>query len=441
MERVYDEACELKDSVNESNVYSVNQLGNLLSFAGKMYFAQLDVMDAMAANMLNVSSTRILSEAITGYEVSTKSTFGVISSLSEGGLYIDVDTDVHSAIYLGSEDTLSGNTVEQMEEMSKDVSRQYMLSAGFFSSYFESAIWEEITGEESISTISILAGAAEDGVDILAIGKNNLDASIDALRTNDTGKLSDSIVNEIKNAVNEGKLVIIPEKEASIGNWSGYGYILLDNNSGAGAYMISGGLNGGMSPEVLGIVAMVDLTIAVVDLVETVMMVESLLTSIFIMFSANPVALAIGAVIGVGLIAFMTWALANTYSLIEAALSGDVDSVYEILNDTLCNILYFFGAKVLGKVLEKFAATIATKVANKAFNAAVEKCGAEAVERLVKNFGDDAIKYIKKYGDDFVKICDECGEQGFKFVKDYVFGWFYLKNMYYYLKIDFIYHY
>ena len=59
-----------------------------------------------------MTAVRDLSEGITGYEVRCDKLYGRVSGLSEGSLYIDVDTDSHSVI------SLTGD---------EDASREYML--------------------------------------------------------------------------------------------------------------------------------------------------------------------------------------------------------------------------------------------------------------------------------------------------------------------------
>ena len=53
------------------------------------------------------------------------------------------------------------------------------------------------------------------------------------------------MIDDIINAVNNGNIVIIPEKTVTINQWSGSGYMILDPDSCACGYMISGGLSGG----------------------------------------------------------------------------------------------------------------------------------------------------------------------------------------------------
>ena len=72
----------------------------------------------------------------------------------------------------------------------------------------------------------------------------------------------------IKSAVSNGRIVIIPEETLHINQWSGSGYMVLDPDTYACGYMISGGLSGGamtleqmfceyVSQVVMGIVFMV----------------------------------------------------------------------------------------------------------------------------------------------------------------------------------------
>lgn len=52
-------------------------------------------------------------------------------------------------------------------------------------------------------------------------------------------------MTDIRNAVAAGKIVTTSEKSINFNGWKGSGYIITDPSTGSGAYMISGGLNGG----------------------------------------------------------------------------------------------------------------------------------------------------------------------------------------------------
>ena len=57
--------------------------------------------------------------------------------------------------------------------------------------------------------------------------------------------LPSDIRTSIEEAINDGKIVTIHTDEITIDEWKGFGYIITDPYTGAGAYMISGGLSGG----------------------------------------------------------------------------------------------------------------------------------------------------------------------------------------------------
>ena len=48
----------------------------------------------------------------------------------------------------------------------------------------------------------------------------------------------------IRNAVNAGKEVTVHEKSINKHRWKGFGYIVIDSETGAGAYIIEGSGNG-----------------------------------------------------------------------------------------------------------------------------------------------------------------------------------------------------
>jgi hypothetical protein len=57
--------------------------------------------------------------------------------------------------------------------------------------------------------------------------------------------LSGAVKSDIANAVAAGKTVLVPERNLDRGPWKGVGYIIQDETTGAGAYLISGGVSGG----------------------------------------------------------------------------------------------------------------------------------------------------------------------------------------------------
>ena len=87
----------------------------------------------------------------------------------------------------------------------------------------------------------------EKGIELHQFDKENKEGLEETL-----GKLSlsDSEKYRIKQDIEAGHLITIPDEDVTIGSWTGTGYISLDKTTGAGAYMISGSLNGGAKPAI-----------------------------------------------------------------------------------------------------------------------------------------------------------------------------------------------
>jgi len=57
--------------------------------------------------------------------------------------------------------------------------------------------------------------------------------------------VSQEVKTDIINGIHAGQHAIVPQREIQHGNWQGSGYIIQDSITGAGAYLLEGGLNGG----------------------------------------------------------------------------------------------------------------------------------------------------------------------------------------------------
>jgi len=110
---------------------------------------------------------------------------------------------------------------------------------------------------QAISAVKAIAIAESEGQKIYTITPQN---AATALPTLPVGN------DDIRNAIQAGKEVIAHEKAISSNGWTGYGYIIVDPDTGAGSYLIEGGSNGGilvvlgLAMIVLGIMEMVGIT-------------------------------------------------------------------------------------------------------------------------------------------------------------------------------------
>ncbi|MDE7422511.1 MAG: hypothetical protein K2N51_02270 [Lachnospiraceae bacterium] len=224
LEKLSDNMDALKEIVSEDNIYTDAAMGEMLNSIAKAYFAQLDMYNAVISGQYNVTSTRDLSIGIVGFNINVVYTFNRPAELNEGGVFLDIGHDVHSVV---SNDNNNKNE------------KTYMLQSGIYASAMEHGILEQVTGVESVSTIKTFQYAVENNISFHAIAKENIATEISQLN------VSEQIKQDIYTAVNTGKIVIIPEQEIEINQWSGIGYMVLDPDTFACGYMISGGLAGG----------------------------------------------------------------------------------------------------------------------------------------------------------------------------------------------------
>jgi len=203
-------------------------LGDLLYTTALSFYAQLDVMDYVQAKTMNVLAIRLPSEAHFSYELSVYSVFGVPMSVSSGGLAMDVDRQ-YSMVKAFDGDT--------------EKPKQFFLSSGANGSALEHSVPEQLfsTSEnpaEGISAVKALKIANEQGIPIYTINQTNINTVLPNLQ------LDLETITDIQNAVNAGMVATVPQTDITYNGWTGHGYIVIDPNTGAGAYMIAGGMSG-----------------------------------------------------------------------------------------------------------------------------------------------------------------------------------------------------
>ena len=156
-----------------------------------------------------------------------------MTKLSYGNLFIDVDAEDH-----------------YVKNKAGDKNKEFLYRyyEGLTGSKYEGIIWAEGSKdktEETVCTVSVLGQAMETGIEIHQFDKENKEGLEETLAKL---SLSDSEKSRIKQDIEAGHLITIPDEDVTIGSWTGTGYISLDKTTGAGAYMISGSLNGGEHP-------------------------------------------------------------------------------------------------------------------------------------------------------------------------------------------------
>jgi hypothetical protein len=119
----------------------------------------------------------------------------------------------------------------------------YMFATGSFASAAEHTVFEYLQTARSVSAIQLIAEASNRGIPVYSIDAVNAGTLLPQLR------VSSAVLADVRNAVATGKQVLIPRDELTFFQWRGSGYIVLEPDTGAAGYMISGGLAGGGTAE------------------------------------------------------------------------------------------------------------------------------------------------------------------------------------------------
>jgi hypothetical protein len=221
-------------------------IGDLLHTTAFSYFVELDSMNRFNAKKMGIVNINLPSEIAVIYKLDKYSVLGVPLRIYHSGLAVDVGRNLSARKAIDGDNEKTG---------------QFVLNAGQLSSTLEHSVLEQIfstPGEplEGVSAVKVLMIANDQGIPIYTVNQTNIDSVLPQLQ------IDADVIFDIQNAVNAGKEVTVSKTNISHSGWTGTGYIIIDPITGDGAYMISGGLNGGWLYWV-GLVALIIAIIAI----------------------------------------------------------------------------------------------------------------------------------------------------------------------------------
>ncbi len=203
-------------------------IGDLIYATIMSYFALNDVQEEIQAQSANMVTYRLPSYGIFSTSLQPQYWFGIPRNTSFSGLSMDVDRVMfHGAAKDNSKETRIDFTKANGARLS---AMEHLVPEQMFSTADAPA--------HGISAVKALAIAAADGQKIWAITQNNLELALSSIN------LSPEVESEIRNSVLAGKIATAHENKLSYFGWVGSGYLLIDPETGAGAYKIAGGANG-----------------------------------------------------------------------------------------------------------------------------------------------------------------------------------------------------
>ena len=213
--------------------------GDLL-YAGILgYFASVDSSDQLAAKAnQNIVAYRLPSFGIFLVTAQPHYWFGIARNVTFPSMVLDVDKVTY---HVEAKDANNQNRLS------------YMRQVGSTGSAFEHAVPERLfldpslpiddsSQPQGISAVKALSIASSQGQKIYTLNSQNQayhSTIIAGLNTDADTKI------EISNALEAGKEVTIHQSDITFSGWTGSGYIIIDPDTGAGAYKIGGGANGG----------------------------------------------------------------------------------------------------------------------------------------------------------------------------------------------------
>ncbi|MBW2704337.1 MAG: hypothetical protein JRF33_26260, partial [Deltaproteobacteria bacterium] len=131
----------------------------------------------------------------------------------------------------------------------------FMDLSGLQGSVLEDRVLREDLGVDSISTARLLAIANNQGIPLVTIDASNIDTLLPTL------PFGTKVSQDIRDAVQQGQQVLVPDRMLTVGVWTGVGYMRSDPLTGEAGWMLSGLIAGAYTvvdraswPGVLGII-------------------------------------------------------------------------------------------------------------------------------------------------------------------------------------------
>jgi hypothetical protein len=205
-----------------------DMIGDLLYTPTIAYHAEFDTMNYINARTMGVNAVTLPSETSFSTKLKVMLLWGIPRYVQMGGLEMDAD---RLANVVNAKDGNAGNA------------KQYLLSSGMSSSVLEHSVPEQLfstpdSPAQGISAVKALKIANDQGIPIYTVNQENVATILPQLQ------IDQQVKDDIQNAVYAGKVVTVSKTNINFNNWNGCGYIIIDPESGAGAYKIGGGANG-----------------------------------------------------------------------------------------------------------------------------------------------------------------------------------------------------
>lgn len=189
------------------------------------YWMEHDSLDHFFALQLGILTTRLPSIAVSSAPLAVQYFFGLPRSASYSGRLFDAKR-ILSAV--GAPAAM--------------LATAFRRQSGIQGSYLEASIFNQLFRRpqgRAVSAVQLLADANAQGIPIHTIDQSNSATSLPLL------ELSAEVRADVEAAIAAGMVVTLPRRPPLRDDFTGVGYVIIDPQTGAGAYRIAGGSNGG----------------------------------------------------------------------------------------------------------------------------------------------------------------------------------------------------
>ncbi|KXZ69132.1 hypothetical protein [Acinetobacter venetianus] len=192
----------------------------------------MNTQDEVLKRQLGVISNSFMSFGTFSTSIQGIYSWGVLRSAQFAGMVMDIDRI--GAIIVDKDNKQSNLLAFTQQQGPRQSLNENLVSEQFFND--PNSVQKNVEG---VSATKILKLTNDQGQKIYQIDQLNFNTILPQLNH------ESQVITDIRNAVAAGKVVTTSEKSINFNGWKGSGYIITDPNSGSGAYMISGGFNGG----------------------------------------------------------------------------------------------------------------------------------------------------------------------------------------------------
>jgi len=214
----------LVESLDRESLFGEHFHAGLLS-----YFSQLGTVGTVSALTTGAHYQPTLSAGTFGYVPTVGYLFGIPHSITSGSVVMDLDRVAHIA---------------STDGQGRDAWKNLNIQLGALASALEHAIPEQMFVPpgfegEGVSAVKAIQKAIVQGQRVYHITPENFSQVLPHLNQ------SALAMGDIRAAASAGREVFVHTDPVEVPGWTGAGYIILDPATGAGAWKITGGANGG----------------------------------------------------------------------------------------------------------------------------------------------------------------------------------------------------